>query len=361
MFRKITWAVVAMSILSTGAEAAAPTPEARVQAFIADFYKLHAASARIRKDMDFDKWHAAITRLESAHFVAGARCGLDGVMAGNPDHAPGAEKIIRNVSQGQDVLIETSLADGSLHHYFEYELRKVGGDWRIASLRTYLDPIDKPFMTEAERARFEHPRLVPLRALPKREAALDGTAMFVNGRLAQVGGESSAIEVRRVGTLKVNTGILVAGDLGYDSKLLAPLGQRIAPGQYPVEVSIAFKRVAALRMKISDRPVVRWHPADMSERNHVVGVDAADVFISDISALLPVTIRHKEKEFEKFANAGDLTSAIMLNLAGPDDAVVATSGYGDGAYPVYWGVDADGKPAVLLVDMLVLTELSDDE
>src|SRR6185503_14559464 len=137
-----------------------------------------------------------------------------------------------------------------------------------------------------------------LRALPRREAALDGAALFVNGRAVEVAGERSTIEVRRVGTLKVGTGTLVVGDLGYDAMLLPPLGQRIAPGQYPVEVSIAFKHVAALRMKISDRPVVKWHPADMGERNHVVGVDAADVFISDISALLPVTIRHKEKEFE---------------------------------------------------------------
>lgn len=360
MLRKITGAILCMSILSSGAGAAAPTPEARVQAFIADFYKLHQASGRIRDDGDFDKWGAAVRKIEATHFIAGGRSGLDGVMSGDPDHSP-AEKIIRNVSEGQDVLIETYLADGYLHHYFEYGLRKIGGDWRIASLRTYLDPIDKPFMNDAERARFEHPRSVPLRALPKREAALDGTALFVNGRIVQVGGESSTIEVRRVGTLKVSTGVLVAGDLGYDSKSLAPMGLRIPPGQYPAEVSIAFKRVAALRLKISDHPVVRWHPADMGERNHVVGVDAADVFISDVSALLPITSRHKEKEFEKFANAGDLTSAIMLNLAGPDDAVIATSGYGDGSYPVYWGVDANGKPAVLLVDMLVLTELDEKE
>jgi hypothetical protein len=37
------------------------------------------------------------------------------------------------------------------------------------------------------------------------------------------------------------------------------------------------------------------------------------------------------------------------------------SGCGDGAYPVYWGMDAAGNPAVLLVDMLVLTVLADDE
>ena len=40
---------------------------------------------------------------------------------------------------------------------------------------------------------------------------------------------------------------------------------------------------------------------------------------------------------------------------------IASSGYGDGAYPVYWGVDASGNPAVLLVDMLVLSELGEGD
>jgi hypothetical protein len=361
MHRSSTWAVVIMSFLSTGALGAAPTPEARVQAFIADFARLHAASGKIRDDGDFDKWSAAISRLDAAHFINGANSGLDGVMAGNPEHVPGSEKIIRNVRQDQDVLIETHFPDGSITRYYEYQLREVRGDWRIVKLRSYLDSAEQPYMTPAERARFEKPKTLPLRALPKNEAALDGSTLFTGGRIAQVRGESSPVEVRRVGTLKVTTGILVAGDLGYDSSLLAPLGQRIAPGQYPVEVSIAFKRVAALRLKMSDRPVAKWHPADMGDGGHVVGVDAANVFISDISALLPITSRHKEKEFEKFATTGDLTSALMLSLAEPDDVVVATSGYGDGAYPVYWGVDAAGKPAVLLVDMLVLTELGDED
>jgi hypothetical protein len=350
-----------MSVLLSGVAAAASTPEARVQAFIADFARLHAASDRIREDGDFDRWGTAISRLDAAHFVKDGHSGLDTAMSSNPDHAPGAEKIIRHARDGQEAVIETHLAGKFDSRYFVYELREVRGDWRIVRLRTYLDSAEEPFMTPQERERFTNPKTHALRALPKREAALDGAALFAAGRVAVIDGLSSQVEVRRIGTLKVGSGILVAGDLGYDSRILAPLGQRIAPGRYPVEVSVAFKRVAALRLKISDNPVVRWHPADMGDRGHVIGIDAANVFISDVSALLNVTSRHKEQEFEKFAMDRDMAAALMLHLAEPDDAVVATSGYGDGAYPVYWGVDAAGKPAILLVDMLVLTQLEDGD
>jgi hypothetical protein len=35
---------------------------------------------------------------------------------------------------------------------------------------------------------------------------------------------------------------------------------------------------------------------------------------------------------------------------------VVDSGWGDGGYPVYWGIDASGKPAVLLVDFRLLAD-----
>ncbi len=348
-----------MSFIS--AAGADTTPEARVRSFIADYFKLHAASEQTRADGDFTRWSAAVERLEAAHFVAGARSGLAGVMTGNPTHSPAGEEVISNEPLDGGVLIETRFAEGGLPHYFEYELRKTGTDWRIASLRDYLDARDAPFMSDAERAQFQDPKPLPSRPMPAREAALDGAALFMNGRVAKVGDQSGAIEVRALGTLEAATGILVVGDLGYDAMTLAPLAQRVTPGRYPVDVSIAFKRVAALRVKLSNEPVAAWRPADMGDGGHVVGVDAANVAICDVSALMHITARQKEKQFEKFAALDDVASATMLSLARTHDTVIASSGYGDGAYPVYWGVDASGNPAVLLVDMLVLSELGEGD
>jgi hypothetical protein len=40
--------------------------------------------------------------------------------------------------------------------------------------------------------------------------------------------------------------------------------------------------------------------------------------------------------------------------------IVVSSGHGDGAYPCYWGLDAQGKPVSLVVDFLVLAEFLKD-
>ncbi|MFF1820693.1 DUF4241 domain-containing protein [Kribbella sp. NPDC058245] len=45
----------------------------------------------------------------------------------------------------------------------------------------------------------------------------------------------------------------------------------------------------------------------------------------------------------------------MFSLTGDmNDAVMVVSGYGDGAYPCYWGVVENGTIASLVVDFLVL-------
>lgn len=48
---------------------------------------------------------------------------------------------------------------------------------------------------------------------------------------------------------------------------------------------------------------------------------------------------------------------MVFSLGGDlNDAVMVTSGYGDGAYPCYWGIDATGSLTSLVVDFLVLAE-----
>jgi hypothetical protein len=48
------------------------------------------------------------------------------------------------------------------------------------------------------------------------------------------------------------------------------------------------------------------------------------------------------------------TDGDVFSIAGgPDDAVMVQAGYGDGVYPMYWGVAKDGTITDLLVDFLV--------
>jgi hypothetical protein len=229
------------------------------------------------------------------------------------------------------------------------------GDWRIVRLRQFLDPPDAPFLDAEEKARFENPTIHPLQKLSAEEAGVDGNELFSPGKSVELDDDLSSIEVRSVGMLDVTTGILVVGDLGYDPGVLSPVGQRVPPGSYPAEVAVAFGRNAALRVRFSDRKVAKWHPADMNDDGgHVVGVDAGNVAVMDLAAIMTLNARDKERAFDIYERACQRPRSQMLSLIGTNDTVIADSGWGDGTYPVYWGVDGDGKPAVLVVDFQLI-------
>ncbi len=329
-------------------------PDARVRAFIADYQRAHSLLSTSNGSDKFDRWDRLVEKLDQAHFIDHAGRELAGVIHGKSPHTVADEPII-GVSRADDrVFVETRTEDAHLTKFFEYELLQVdAGNWKIVRLREFLQSADAPFMTERERPRFAQPQLHPLRPLPVEEANFDGEKLFAEGKTVAVDGKSSSIQLREVGSLNVSSGTLVVGDLGYDPGVLSPVGQRVPPGHYPVEVALAFERNAALRIRFSEHPVVRWHPADMGDGGHGIGVDAGDVAIMDLTALMALKLRDKERAFESYGR-GRSPKATMLSLVETNDTTIADSGWGDGRYPVYWGIDADGKPVMLVVDFLVV-------
>lgn len=332
-------------------------PEERVKAFIADYHRAHAELEKQPDDDDqFERWEALVETLDETHFVDHGGLDLAQVIHGNSPHTSEGEPIASVKQAGERVFVETRV-DEVLTKYYEYELRELrAGDWRIARLREFLDPADAPFVDEDEQPRFENPQIHPFGKLSAEEANVDGDQLFAAGRSVKLEKKTDTIDVRAVGTLNVATGILVVGDLGYDPGVLSPVGQRVPPGNYPAEVASVFGRNLALRVRFSDRNVAKWHPADMGDGGHVVGVDAGNVAIMDVAAIMTLNARDKERAFELYAQADQRPNAQMLSLVGTNDTVVVDSGWGDGAYPVYWGVDANDAPVVLLVDFRLLPE-----
>lgn len=330
-------------------------PEERVKAFIADYHRSHSELKKHPDDYEqFDRWEALVVVLDRTHFVDQGGLELAQSIEGSSPHTLDSEPITGTRRAGERVFVETCV-DKALTTYFEYELREAHpGDWRIVRLREFLDPEDALFL-EDERAEFENPKIRPLRQLSREEARFDGTELFTAGRSVKLEKDQDSIEVRSVGTLNVTTGILVVGDLAYSVSTLSPVGQRVPPGNYPAEVAVAFRRNAALRVRFSDQKVVNWHPADLGEDGgHVIGVDAGNAAVMDVSALLTLNTRDKERKFETYTYAPARPRSLMLSLIAENDAVVVDSGWGDGGYPVYWGIDASGQPAVLLVDFRLL-------
>ncbi|HSV37113.1 MAG TPA: DUF4241 domain-containing protein, partial [Nocardioidaceae bacterium] len=107
----------------------------------------------------------------------------------------------------------------------------------------------------------------------------------------------------------------------------------------------------ALRVQFADKPAARWVTAARVGFDNQVIVDAGNVVVLDFTTM-PLCRNERIEELYQdhlMATEGDVFSIA----GGPDDAVMVQAGYGDGVYPVYWGVAKDGTITDLLVDFLV--------
>ena len=121
----------------------------------------------------------------------------------------------------------------------------------------------------------------------------------------------------------------------------------------------AFGRNAAVRIRFTDDQPVEWHPASLADSGHVVGVDAGCVCIVDYVGYASMSRRSKAAALTAFF-AETRPCAMTFDLASGGIGVATDSGYGDGNYPVYWGVDSEGRIAQLVVDFMVLVNQDDD-
>lgn len=112
----------------------------------------------------------------------------------------------------------------------------------------------------------------------------------------------------------------------------------------------ADERVAAARVLLAERPVTSWIEAD-----HGMEVDAGTAAIGPVAALPKLD---SEEGGDQVMRALDATyretwSAARVVLDG--QALCAfSSGFGDGVYAAWWGVDAHGDAAALALDFDVL-------
>ncbi|MBN2801293.1 MAG: DUF4241 domain-containing protein [Deltaproteobacteria bacterium] len=165
------------------------------------------------------------------------------------------------------------------------------------------------------------------------------------------------------GALRLEDGRVAVGD-PLTGGLHGVLARRVAPGSYPVDLAIVslapdHQRVAAARLLLSDRPVVRWEPAEFegstssAQDQPAYGVDAGTGFIG-CGARSPALDTEED---------GEALLAAVLEGGGlahphpsaPDAALTFTSGWGDGMYVSWWGIDDQGDAAALVTDFEVLT------
>lgn len=175
-----------------------------------------------------------------------------------------------------------------------------------------------------------------------------------------------------MGELQLPTGQVVVADPLVTPER-APLERRIAPGSYPVMLYQAHGRNALAVLRIAPGEAVRWEIATIAGQDaatlkdgDIFGypVDAGTGSFMDKSAY-PLMLEREKREIAKGATdfnyydhvLADEYEDFVMHRPLPDSPVnvaVFSSGWGDGFYASFWGLDAAGRPLILLTDFQVL-------
>ena len=173
------------------------------------------------------------------------------------------------------------------------------------------------------------------------------------------------------GSLLLPTGRIVACDPSVISGEEEAFVRTVAPGSYPVSLVLATDteqaRVAAAILRFSDASPVSWERARTVEDDDLemtgYGVDSATGCFLDSSALaivateLEPTAQWEQRIEEALEAAPDddwFSANIPVSQAPPTNAIAFSSGFGDGLYASWFGLDADGNTVCLLTDFEVL-------
>ncbi len=213
---------------------------------------------------------------------------------------------------------------------------------------------------------------------------LDVSKLSSNFDLASLGDADLAarsINVLRIGKVELTSGRIVASDplVGPDR---AALVRTVSPGDYPVMLYEAFGRIAAASMRFAEGKPVRWELAVVpgQDVNSLKGdeffgypVDAGLGCYMDADTYALMQEREKQVQAEKASSdinyyddvlaseleANEEKYAMHRPVSGKrGNVAIFWSGWGDGFYPVFWGLDASGRPLVLFTDFGV-TENAD--
>lgn len=383
-------------------------PRARIEAYLADYAAAHAEVLPLSEASATDviaAWRAKLHEVDRAHRLDPTASEPVLSFSSRCDYDP-AVVTIRSV----DVDDQTARARLEAPpfailggHIIEMDLVRLDGDWRIDTIRGFHQEPGSPLKDAAKVANLLESagETGPFEDLGWRDNP-DLDALFVTGRarvavsveeleeeLAQDDEEwdedepdeddgewdedepdeallAALVEARSeaeiVGTELVELGAfphgghLAVGDPGYGGDLhvcaLAP-----EPGVATAQAVIARfggdKRVAAVRALLGPSRPVRWQRAlSVPGAGFVIGVDSGTAAIVDAAAYFSMSHR----EWAPASEACRSCDAALVNDASGPIGVITRSGWGDGGYGVFWGLDDDDRPAQLVIDYGILWE-----
>ena len=200
-----------------------------------------------------------------------------------------------------------------------------------------------------------------------------------------------------IGNLSLPSGQIVAGDPFYVDDIL-PFSIQVKPGKYPLSLCIAqieedHYRVALAVIRFSDKLPEKWILAvtEGTEEEELREL-AEDEFLgypvdAGLSSFQDVVVCQKFNKamnefFEKYPDGNyynDVLADEFAALSGkhpnsreigdwnihyptnnPDENIIMfSSGWGDGMYPCYWGLDKNKQPLALITDFFIFGALGE--
>ena len=181
---------------------------------------------------------------------------------------------------------------------------------------------------------------------------------------------------KNIGMLPISSGKIVACDpLAFAHP--KPFDRTIEPGNYPVRLLMADfgdeERIAAAVLVLDDSEMpTQWrlattHNQDLSELGpdqfygHPVDSGTSGFLDLDAASALEAAMNEAPEYFESILKELNETydhtrSWTIHHINGDTQQCVAafSSGYGDGLYPSYWGMNAEGRTLWLLTEFEVL-------
>jgi uncharacterized protein DUF4241 len=201
---------------------------------------------------------------------------------------------------------------------------------------------------------------------------------FERGGSAVAGGSAVDLSTELAGELEFQTGRVVASD-AYLVTDDPPFTRWLVPGRHLVFVLHAMirdtsdDRLAAAMIRARPGDPVRWEMALRPRQNMAMlgpdqffgyGVDAGTGCFTSAEAsewlagagAAALADYEKRIEAAMFPSPAEYDPVADIPLGDPKgrNVIVFSSGWGDGVYPSYFGLDAEGRPLVLVTDFQIL-------
>ena len=213
-------------------------------------------------------------------------------------------------------------------------------------------------------------------SLPPLLSTEETYAAFTAGGPATSGGLPVRLSTFVAGELVLPTGRLVAADAFFFSA--APFARTVPTGRHPVSLlksaeGPAFGHIAAAMLRFAPGDPVSWELAVVAGQDPAklqpgellgYGVDSGTGCFASPEAVAAVASGVDFDDYSEEIHHGMFPSddvadwnhsvEVVVDEATGANVIGFSSGFGDGVYPSWFGLDIDGKPMMLLTDFGIL-------